>query len=65
MTANVAPRLLSEMCRFAIAGNGDEARAINERLMPVHKQMFVQSNPIPVKWALKEMGRIQELRYRP
>lgn len=58
VTANVAPAALSRMCALAMAGNATEARAINQKLMPVHKNLFVEANPIPVKWALKEMAMI-------
>ncbi|MBC6905605.1 4-hydroxy-tetrahydrodipicolinate synthase [Saccharophagus sp. K07] len=58
VTANVAPRLVAQMCEKAIAGNMAEARAINDRLMPLHKSLFLESNPIPVKWALAQMGKI-------
>jgi dihydrodipicolinate synthase/N-acetylneuraminate lyase len=47
------------MCELAIAGKADAARALNERLMSLHSAMFVESNPIPVKWALARMGLIQ------
>ena len=56
VTANVAPRAMAELCAAAIAGDAATARAINERLMPLHKNLFIESNPIPVKWALNEMG---------
>ena len=56
VTANVAPAEIAQMCELAIAGRADEARAINTRLNPVHAAMFVESNPIPVKWAVAEMG---------
>jgi 4-hydroxy-tetrahydrodipicolinate synthase len=59
VTANIAPRLMSEMCRAALAGDFAAARAINNRLLPVHFKLFVEPNPIPVKWALAKMGRIQ------
>lgn len=59
VTANVLPRELAQMCEYAMAGRAEEARAINERLMPVHNAMFVEANPIPVKWALARMGKIQ------
>jgi 4-hydroxy-tetrahydrodipicolinate synthase len=59
VTANVAPREMAEMCRAALAGNLDEARRINARLMPLHTGLFVEPNPIPVKWALNAMGRIE------
>ena len=47
------------MCELALAGNAEEARAINERLLPLHTAMFVESNPIPVKWAIEQLGLIQ------
>lgn len=56
VTANVAPQLMAEMCRLGLAGVADEAREINAHLNPVHEAMFVESNPIPVKWAVAEMG---------
>lgn len=56
VTANVAPKLVSKMCALAIAGNGEEANAINEQLMTLHKSLFLESNPIPVKWAVAELG---------
>jgi 4-hydroxy-tetrahydrodipicolinate synthase len=59
VTANVAPRLMADMCRAALAGDFAAARAINDRLLPVHFKLFVEPNPIPVKWALSRMGRIQ------
>ncbi|PIV89422.1 MAG: 4-hydroxy-tetrahydrodipicolinate synthase [Hydrogenophilales bacterium CG17_big_fil_post_rev_8_21_14_2_50_63_12] len=62
VTANVAPRLMHEMSVAAMAGNlaGNLARAreINSRLLGLHQKLFVEANPIPVKWALAEMGRI-------
>ncbi len=59
VTANVAPKLVAKMNSLALAGKADEARAVNEELMAVHKAMFVESNPIPVKWALEQMGKIK------
>jgi 4-hydroxy-tetrahydrodipicolinate synthase len=59
VTANVAPRPMALMCKAALAGNLAEARALNNQLMPLHTKLFVESNPIPTKWALMEMGRIQ------
>lgn len=56
VTANVAPREMADLCNTALEGKADEARAINEKLMPLHKDLFVEANPIPVKWALVEMG---------
>ena len=60
VTANVAPRAVRDLCAAAMRGDAAEARAINERLMPIHKALFCESNPIPVKWALHEMGLIPE-----
>jgi 4-hydroxy-tetrahydrodipicolinate synthase len=59
VTANVAPKLMSDMCRLALEGRADEARAINQLLQPVHQALFVESNPIPVKWAVAEMGLME------
>ena len=58
VTANVAPRRMSELCGAALAGDLARARAVNERLMPLHLRLFVEPNPIPVKWALVKMGHI-------
>lgn len=58
VTANVAPRAMHEMCKLALAGQREKAEAINNRLMVLHKTLFVEANPIPVKWALYEMGLI-------
>ena len=58
VTANVAPRPMHEMCALALAGRFDEAERINQRLMPLHKKLFVEANPIPVKWAMNQMGLI-------
>ncbi|HMA32708.1 MAG TPA: 4-hydroxy-tetrahydrodipicolinate synthase, partial [Casimicrobiaceae bacterium] len=63
VTANVAPRAMSEMCAAALAGDVATARERNARLMGLHARLFVESNPSPVKWALAEMGLIHnELR---
>jgi 4-hydroxy-tetrahydrodipicolinate synthase len=59
VTANVAPRLMHDMCEAALQGREPQARAINERLMDLHKNLFCEANPIPVKWALNEMGMIK------
>ncbi len=56
VTANVAPRLMSELCKAALAGDIRRAMEIQFKLMPVHKQLFVEANPIPVKWAMARMG---------
>ena len=60
VTANVAPRAMSDLCAAAMRGEAAIGRAINDRLMPLHKALFLESNPIPVKWALHEMGLIPE-----
>ncbi|MFT5210804.1 MAG: 4-hydroxy-tetrahydrodipicolinate synthase [Flavobacterium sp.] len=58
VTANVAPKLMAEVCSAALDGNETLANALNSKLMPLHRNLFVESNPIPVKWALIEMGKI-------
>jgi len=58
VTANVAARAMHELCAAGLAGRHGEAVAINERLIPLHKALFVESNPIPVKWALQRLGLI-------
>jgi 4-hydroxy-tetrahydrodipicolinate synthase len=60
VTANVAPRLMHEMCRAALAGDLARAREINDRLLPLHMNLFVEANPIPVKWAVARMGLIED-----
>ncbi len=59
VTANVAPGPMAQMCQLALAGDWPAALAINRRLLPLHLDLFVEANPIPVKWALAEMGRIR------
>lgn len=56
VTANVAPRLMHELCVAAMAGNVKTAMDIQMRLLPVHKALFVEANPIPVKWAVARLG---------
>lgn len=58
VTANVAPKLMHEMCAAAMAGNALQARAINAKLFALHQKLFVEANPIPVKWVLQEMELI-------
>lgn len=58
VTANVAPRAMHDLCAAALAGNLAEARRINNRLLPLHQKLFVEANPIPVKWAVARMGLI-------
>ena len=56
VTANIAPRLMHELCVAALAGDVANAMAIQRRLLPVHRQLFVEANPIPVKWAMQRLG---------
>ena len=58
VTANVAPRLMHELCKFAMNGELTRARDLQYQLLALHKAMFIEANPIPVKWALHEMGKI-------
>lgn len=58
VTANVAPRMMHDLCAAALAGDRAQAQVLNEKLMPLHKNLFVESNPIPVKWALYKMKLI-------
>ena len=58
VTANVAPNIMSELCATAISGQAAEAEAINNKVANVHNNLFCESNPIPVKWAVHEMGLI-------
>ena len=59
VTANVAPKLMHEMCTAAVAGNESLANELNDKLMPVHEAMFVESNPIPAKWGVSQQGFIE------
>jgi len=58
VTANVAPRAVHDLCAAALSGNHQGAAQINEKLMPLHLAMFVEANPIPVKWAVARLGLI-------
>lgn len=60
VTANVAPRKMSQMCEAALAGDAEKALVIDRQLLPVHDAMFVESNPIPVKWAVSQQGMISD-----
>tara|TARA_B100001939_G_scaffold346079_1_gene364073 strand:+ start:255 stop:1115 length:861 start_codon:yes stop_codon:yes gene_type:complete len=60
VTANAAPNLMHRMCQAAIAGDADSARALNNQLAELHKAMFVESNPIPAKWAVAQQGLMGE-----
>jgi 4-hydroxy-tetrahydrodipicolinate synthase len=59
VTANVAPKFMHKMCQAVLEGEIEKAKDLQNRLMPLHKQLFVESNPIPVKWVLQEMGKIK------
>jgi 4-hydroxy-tetrahydrodipicolinate synthase len=59
VTANVAPKLMHQMCAAALVGDVKKARELNLKLLPLHQRLFVEANPIPVKWALAEMGMIE------
>jgi 4-hydroxy-tetrahydrodipicolinate synthase len=59
VTANVAPKLMHQMCAAALVGDVKKARELNFKLFPLHQKLFVEANPIPVKWALAEMGLIE------
>ncbi len=58
VTANVAPAAMAQLCRAALAGDVVATRAVNDTLLGLHRDLFVEANPIPVKWALAEMGKI-------
>jgi 4-hydroxy-tetrahydrodipicolinate synthase len=56
VTANIAPQQMHELCKAAIQGDIQTAMRIQFKLMPVHKNLFVEANPIPLKWAMAHMG---------
>jgi 4-hydroxy-tetrahydrodipicolinate synthase len=59
VTANVAPKLMHQMCAAALVGDVKKSRELNDRLLPLHQRLFVETNPSPVKWAMAEMGLIE------
>ncbi|HQM87822.1 MAG TPA: 4-hydroxy-tetrahydrodipicolinate synthase, partial [Methylotenera sp.] len=59
VTGNVAPKLMHEMCEAALKGDVATARAINAKLFALHQKLFIEANPIPVKWVLAQMGLIK------
>ncbi|GAB4119316.1 MAG: 4-hydroxy-tetrahydrodipicolinate synthase [Sideroxydans sp.] len=61
VTANVAPKLMHEMCAAALRGEVARARAINFQLLGLHRKLFVEANPIPVKWAVARMGKMKNV----
>jgi 4-hydroxy-tetrahydrodipicolinate synthase len=58
VTANVAPRAMAEMCKAALSGQTARAIEINNSVLDLHSKLFVEPNPVPVKWALAEMGKM-------
>jgi 4-hydroxy-tetrahydrodipicolinate synthase len=59
VTANVAPKLMHEACAAALSGNIERANQLHYQLLPLHQKLFVEANPIPVKWALMQLNRIK------
>ena len=59
VTANVAPKLMHDMCMVALQGDAVSARNINAKLFGLHQKLFIEANPIPVKWLLQQMGFVQ------
>lgn len=59
VTANIVPKLMAQICTAALKGDAATARALSAPLQPLHRDLFIESNPIPVKWALYEMGRME------
>lgn len=60
VTANVAPKLMAQMCKLALDGDRQAAENVEKKLAPLNSALFIESNPIPVKWALQQMGLIGE-----
>lgn len=60
VTANVAPRMMAQMCAAAIAGDVKQAVALNKQMIPLHAKLFVEPNPVPAKWALAQMGMMDK-----
>ena len=58
VTANVTPRAMADMCKAAIAGDITTAVSLNNKMFPLHQKLFIEPNPVPVKWALAEMGKM-------
>ncbi len=59
VTANVAPKLMHQMCEAALAGDLRRARELNNKLVPLHKALFVEPNPVPVKWVAQQLGLVE------
>ena len=58
VTANVLPALMHEICALGLAGKAEQARSLNAKIAAVHRDLFLEANPVPVKWALQQMGKI-------
>jgi 4-hydroxy-tetrahydrodipicolinate synthase len=59
VTANIAPRQLAQLCQYALAGDREQASALNDRLSALNRALFLEANPIPVKWAMLQRGLIE------
>src|SRR5919205_3769270 len=59
VTANVAPKLMHQMCAAALVGDVKKSRELNDRLLPLHQRLFIETSPAPAKWAMAEMGLIE------
>lgn len=59
VTANVVPAVMARICQLGLEGKAEEARALNTSIADLHRDLFLEANPVPVKWALQQMGRIQ------
>ena len=60
VTANVAPAMMAQVCELALAGDAEGASHVDERLASLHRDLFLEANPVPVKWALCRLGRIEQ-----
>jgi len=60
VTANIVPKLISEICEFALSGDKESALKLDKKLIRLNKILFIESNPIPVKWMLNRIGRITD-----
>ena len=60
VTANIAPRLIQDLAQYALAAERESCLALDSQLQPLHQILFVESNPIPVKWAAFKMGLVND-----
>ena len=58
VTANILPKTMAKLCKLALDGKAGEAGRLNKKLLPIHRALFVESNPVPVKWLLYRLGFI-------